>query len=647
MVAPVLAGELPAGPSGSGPMRGQQEDFSPAGVEEASDAAAAKQPRPKGGVLFNASHCMYDVITAAVKGRGWRVVRSESKASTCNVHWIDECSINDWFKRVEPWMRINHFPGMHNALARKCRLARNMVRMQRLFPAEYNFIPDTWVLPDDMADLEKHFDETGTAKTIFIAKPDAGTQGRGIFLTSSLDRIKEAVADRSSLFVVQRYIARPMLIEGLKFDLRLYFLVAANLVEGGRLEPRYFLFKDGLVRLCTQEYVAPTQENVDDRCMHLTNYAINKKSKDFVQNDGDDDGAGSKRSLRWFMDWIEEQHGEKERTKLWNKLKGLCVKMALSVHPTLEAEYASALPKDLSGGAMGCRCFEILGVDVMLDTKRRPYLIEVNHLPSFFCDSPLDEDVKSRVIDQVLNMTCLCEPGDKQAYEADVMARKLGAGSPATTSVSTASTACSPTCSEGGASGSHSSPLDGLTFGDFERVYPAPPDAPKAAARYERILARVSEVFRPVAAAKPRPGSSSLGPRGPQRPEALPLAGKRAPNAGPGAGLPPRPRLPPGGCRPAPGPPATSPGGSVSIVRRSLSAPVRQRQSPELPALPTPHASPSGGLSPVTTPRGTPGQQPPLPLERTASEAPPRARSRPPQLPQRQSLPMASVRLGL
>eukprot|EP00449_Zooxanthella_nutricula_P064915 CAMPEP_0198582234 /NCGR_PEP_ID=MMETSP1462-20131121/125242_1 /TAXON_ID=1333877 /ORGANISM="Brandtodinium nutriculum, Strain RCC3387" /LENGTH=313 /DNA_ID=CAMNT_0044313633 /DNA_START=105 /DNA_END=1043 /DNA_ORIENTATION=+ len=308
---------------------------------------------------------------------------------------------------------------MHNALARKSRLARNIARMQRLFPSEYAFVPDTWVLPDDLGDLEKQFDEHGQAASIFIAKPDAGTQGRGIFLTNQFDRLRKAAADRDNLLVVQRYMSRPMLIDGMKFDLRLYMLVASVLEEGtGVLSPRYFLFRDGLVRLCTTEYVAPTAENIDQKRMHLTNYAINKKSKDFVQNDGDDDGAGSKRSLRWFLEHVGETHGEKERDKLWGKLAGLCVKMALAVHPTLEAEYHNVLPRDSSAGAMGCRCFEILGVDVMLDVKRRPVLIEVNHLPSFTCDSPLDADIKSRVVQQALDLTCRCDAGDRQAYEA-------------------------------------------------------------------------------------------------------------------------------------------------------------------------------------------------------------------------------------
>ena len=38
-------------------------------------------------------------------------------------------------------------------------------------------------------------------------------------------------------------------------------------------------YGDGLVRLCTEEYTRPSSANLDDRCMHLTNYAINRFSE--------------------------------------------------------------------------------------------------------------------------------------------------------------------------------------------------------------------------------------------------------------------------------------------------------------------------------------------------------------------------------
>ena len=49
-------------------------------------------------------------------------------------------------------------------------------------------------------------------------------------------------------------------------------------------------------------------------------------------------------------------------------------------------------------------CFHILGFDIMLDAAAKPYLLEVNHSPSFSTDSPLDEKVKGELISDAINM---------------------------------------------------------------------------------------------------------------------------------------------------------------------------------------------------------------------------------------------------
>ena len=49
-------------------------------------------------------------------------------------------------------------------------------------------------------------------------------------------------------------------------------------------------------------------------------------------------------------------------------------------------------------------CFEILGFDIMLDNKCKPYLLEVNHSPSFSTDSPLDEKVKGELIRDTIRL---------------------------------------------------------------------------------------------------------------------------------------------------------------------------------------------------------------------------------------------------
>ena len=43
-------------------------------------------------------------------------------------------------------------------------------------------------------------------------------------------------------------------------------------------------------------------------------------------------------------------------------------------------------------------CFHILGLDVMLNNKGDPFLIEVNHTPSFSTDTPLDYQIKRNLI---------------------------------------------------------------------------------------------------------------------------------------------------------------------------------------------------------------------------------------------------------
>ena len=39
-------------------------------------------------------------------------------------------------------------------------------------------------------------------------------------------------------------------------------------------------------------------------------------------------------------------------------------------------------------------CFELLGIDIILNADLKPILLEVNQAPSFATDSPLDAEVK-------------------------------------------------------------------------------------------------------------------------------------------------------------------------------------------------------------------------------------------------------------
>lgn len=49
-------------------------------------------------------------------------------------------------------------------------------------------------------------------------------------------------------------------------------------------------------------------------------------------------------------------------------------------------------------------CFEVLGFDIFLDEKLKPWVLEVNHTPSFCTDSPLDFKVKKNLIADTIKL---------------------------------------------------------------------------------------------------------------------------------------------------------------------------------------------------------------------------------------------------
>ena len=81
------------------------------------------------------------------------------------------------------------------------------------------------------------------------------------------------------------------MIDGLKFDIRLYVLVLSS-------DPlKLFIYKDGLVRFATNKY-DPTlsEENIQNMYMHLTNYSINKGNPLFKNAKDTSSDKGHKRA---------------------------------------------------------------------------------------------------------------------------------------------------------------------------------------------------------------------------------------------------------------------------------------------------------------------------------------------------------------
>uniref|UniRef100_A0A8D1ELN3 Uncharacterized protein n=1 Tax=Sus scrofa TaxID=9823 RepID=A0A8D1ELN3_PIG len=353
-----------------------------------------KRRRKRRPLAINLTNCKYESVRRAAQMCGLKEVGEDEEWT---VYWTD-CSVSlERVMDMKRFQKINHFPGM-TEICRKDLLARNLNRMQKLYPAEYNIFPRTWCLPADYGDFQSYGRQRKTRT--YICKPDSGCQGRGIFITRNPREIKPG-----EHMICQQYISKPFLIDGFKFDMRIYVLITS-------CDPlRIFMYDEGLARFATMPYVEPSHSNLDDVCMHLTNYAINKHSENFVR----DDTMGSKRKLSTLNAWLRE-HSYDPR-ELWGDIEDIIIKTIISVHSVLRHNYRTCFPQHLSGGT--CACFEILGFDILLDHKLKPWLLEVNHSPSFTTDSRLDREVKDALLCDAMTLVNLRGCDKRKVIEED------------------------------------------------------------------------------------------------------------------------------------------------------------------------------------------------------------------------------------
>lgn len=211
---------------------------------------------------------------------GWKLSYEEN--DEWDVYWSDLPFGTEKLTKMKNYQKINHFPSMYQ-IWRKNLLAKNLKQMQKMYPIDYKFTPQTWWLPYEYNELKQFVIKKRVVS--MIVKPEALAQGKGIFITRRLDDINP-----QEHMVVQRYMRSPYLIDGYKFDLRIYVLVVS-------WDPlKIFVYQEGMVRFATEEWDITSWTNYDNQYMHLTNYAINKDNN-FNISDNPHDDAGHKRLL--------------------------------------------------------------------------------------------------------------------------------------------------------------------------------------------------------------------------------------------------------------------------------------------------------------------------------------------------------------
>nr|XP_032813155.1 tubulin polyglutamylase TTLL4-like [Petromyzon marinus] len=306
------------------------------------------------------------------------------------------------FRALREHQKLNHFPGSFQ-IGRKDRLWRNLSRLRARFGRRsFGFVPRSFVLPQDTRALRLAWAGAGggggggggaATHMRWIVKPPASARGIGIKVVSKWSQLP-----KKRPLLVQRYLHKPYLIEGSKFDLRIYVYVSSY-------NPlRVYVFKDGLVRFASCKYSSATK-TLGNRFMHLTNYSVNRNNTAYKSNDDRTQCEGHKWALKALWGYLCDK-GVDCRT-IWEQIKDIAVKTVIASEP-----FVSSLLAQFVGNRRSCH--ELFGFDVMLDEKLKPWLLEVNISPSLHSNSPLDVAVKGQLIKDLLNMAGFQIPASLQ-----------------------------------------------------------------------------------------------------------------------------------------------------------------------------------------------------------------------------------------
>ena len=317
----------------------------------------------------------------------WDKAQSGEAWDAC---WYTGMPDPEYFRNLGPQRKINHIPG-NNALTVKSRLYRSLMDLrertqwqeQGIGPLtqRLDFVPRVYSMPEDYhAFQQAALDNPGKC---WILKPKNAARGKGIRLVDD-----PANVPMESSWMVQEYVENPHTMHGRKYVLRLYVAVTS-------VAPlRVYLYRQGFAKLASAPY---DEENADNPYSYLTNPDVNALNLDA-------DVPVEFVDLDRYRAWLRDQGHDDEA--LFARVEDMVALTCLSAVEAMR-ERSRVIGADTRG------CYELLGIDCLVDHELKPWVLECNLSPSLdVCAGPesggnIEEGVKGSMVEDLVSLVGL------------------------------------------------------------------------------------------------------------------------------------------------------------------------------------------------------------------------------------------------
>lgn len=187
----------------------------------------------------------------------------------------------------------------------------------------------------------------------------------------------------------------PSLINKKKYDLRYFMIIACT-------KPYLVLTHSGYARLSLEDYSTDNFGKNDkfDKSTHLTNASVQKFHPKF--KDQKEDTIFSMDMVRdYFLKEAPDvvKSAEHFNQKVVQKCDEICRLLFESVKDKLERKYG---------------CFEVFGLDFLLDDNLDPQLLEINTNPALFTDTQVQKEMLPKLADDIIKLSLQLHPIAKE-----------------------------------------------------------------------------------------------------------------------------------------------------------------------------------------------------------------------------------------